>query len=233
MNRPLTPERQDSPPIALQAEMTVRALLRRRLTLAILVAMPVVFYFVTHDAVGRAVRSLAFGLSWAVSTVAFFAALSARQLEPRLLLVGWTSARLILGRIMGLAVVGVGLTALFGLLVAVDQDPQSLAGVVLDFAVTAAVAIGVGTAVGALVSREMEGTMVLFFFAGLQAVVNPFDAYSRALPFWSSRELGTYAIDGPDAGSLSEGLGHGAATLLVCALIVIVSGRWSSARRIV
>ena len=210
-------------PVQLHAEMTLRAILRRRLTLGILILMPVVFYFVSNDSVGRAVRSLVFGLSWALSTVAFFAAISAREVEPRLALAGWPAWRLLLGRILGLTILAAGLVMAFGLLVAVDQDVANLAGVVLDFAVTCVVAIGLGTAVGALLSKELEGTLVLFFLAGLQAIVNPFDTYSRALPFWSSRELGTYAIDGPEAGSLNEALIHAAITLALCVVIVLAS----------
>ena len=132
----------------LPAEMTVRAVLRRRLTVALLVATPVAFYVVSHDSVGRAVRSLLFGLSWAVSTVAFFAAVGGRQLEPRLELAGWRWRDVVVGRIAGLATIGAGLTVAFGALVAVDQDVRSLGGVLAGFAVTAAVAIGVGSAVG-------------------------------------------------------------------------------------
>lgn len=211
--------------VLLQAEATLRALLRRRLTLGILIVMPVVFYFVSHDTVGRAVRSLVFGLSWSVSTVAFFAAMGARELEPRLELAGWSRSHLQLGRIAGLAGLGLVLTMAFVALVAVDQDVRSLGGVVLNFGVTSAVAIGLGTAVGVLLTKEMEGTLVLFFVAGLQAIVNPFDTYSRVLPFWSSRELGTYAVDGPDSGSLSEGLAHAAITLAICAVVLLLVNR--------
>ncbi len=211
--------------VTLHGAMTFRAILQRRFTLAILMIMPVAFYFVSSDTVGRAIRSLVFGVSWALSTVAFFASISARQLDPRLELAGWKRSHLLAGRLLGLVVLGALLTAGFGLLVAVDQDVASLAGVLLDFAVTSVVAIGLGTAIGSLLSRELEGTLVLFFFAGLQAIVNPFDTYSRALPFWSSRELGTYAVDGAEAGSLVEGLTHAAATLGVCAVIVLAAAR--------
>ncbi len=211
--------------VALRAKTTLLAVVRRRMTLAILVVMPVVFYFVSHDAVGRAVRSLAFGVSWAVSTTTFFAALSARQIEPRLVLAGSTRSQLLLGRVAGLLLLATGLTLIFGLLVAIDQDVRNLAGVFLDFGVTCLVAIGLGTAIGALLDRELEGTLVLFFLAGLQAIVNPFDTYSRALPFWSSRELGTYAVDGPDVGSLGEGLLHAAITIALCAGVVALATR--------
>ncbi len=217
--------------VALQGEMTVRAILRRRLTLAILVVMPVAFYFVSHDSVGRAVRSLVFGLSWALGTVAFFASMSGRQTEPRLELAGWRRSRLHLGRLGGLVAIALVLTALFGALVAADQEVRTLPGVILDFAVTGVVAIGVGSAVGAVLRKELEGTLVLFFLAGLQAVVNPFDTYARALPFWSSRELGTWAIDGPAVGSLSDGLLHAALTVVVCGCIVVVASHRQSPSR--
>lgn len=212
-------------PILLRSEMTVRAVLRRRLTLGLLIAMPIAFYFVTNDSVGRSVRSLIFGLSWAVSTVAFFAAISARDLEPRLVLAGGSPSRLLVGRLLGLLALGVALTGGFGVLVALDQDVRSLGGVLLGFAVTSVVAVALGTAVGALVSREMEGTLILFFVAGLQAIVNPFDTYSRALPFWSSRELGTYAVDGPAQGSLSEGMIHAAIVIVACAVVLAFTAR--------
>jgi hypothetical protein len=35
----------------------------------------------------------------------------------------------------------------------------------------------------------------------------------RLLPFWSTRKLGTWAIDGPATASLAAGLAHAAATL--------------------
>ncbi len=211
--------------VILHGDMTLRAILRRRLTLTVLVLMPIAFYFVSNDTVGRAVRSLVFGLSWALSTVAFFAAIAARDLDPRLHLAGWKKSQLVFGRLSGLTALGASLTAAFGVLVAVDQDVDNLTGVILDFAVTSLVAIGLGTAIGAVLTRELEGTLILFFFAGLQAVVNPFDAYSRALPFWSSRELGTYAIDGPEVGSLPEALTHAGGTLAVCTAVVLIAAR--------
>ncbi len=202
--------------VALRAAATVRAVARRRLTVGILLAMPVAFYLVSHDSVGRSVRSLVFGISWAVSTVAFFATVAAHDLDPRLRLAGWRRLDLVAGRLVGLLAIVVGLTLVFAVLVGVDQDVRSLAAIVVDFAVTGSVAVAVGTVIG----KEMEGTLVLFFLAGLQAIANPFDAWSRALPFWSSRELGTWAVDGPQIGSLSNGIIHATVVVVLCGLVV-------------
>ena len=202
---------------ALRALMTIRAVVRRRLTVAILIAMPIAFYIVTHDSVGRSVRSLAFGISWAVSTVAFFAAVAAQQVDPRLRLAGWHSRQLIAGRVLGLCGAVLLMTAAFATLVALDQPVRDVGAVVTTFAATGVVAVAVGTLVGTVVTREMEGTLILFFLAGLQAIANPFDTWSRALPFWSSRELGTWAIDGPEVGSLSDAGAHALVVVAVCA----------------
>jgi len=59
----------------------------------------------------------------------------------------------------------------------------------------------------------------LFFFAGRQAVANPFETWSRALPFWSSRELGTWAVGGTPIGSLADGLAHAVIVSIACGLI--------------
>lgn len=209
------------------AGLTVRALLRRRVPATVLVLLPIALYLASHDTVGRSVRALVFGISWAVSTVALFATLAARELEPGLWLAGHRRRSLLAGRTAGLLALALALSAGFWAVVALDQPVRSLAAVALDFAVTAAVAVAFGSAVGALVSAELEGALVLFLFAGLQAVANPFDAWTRALPFWSSRELGTWAVDGPAQGSLAEGSLHAAATVAVClAAIALGSRRW-------
>ena len=52
----------------LHARLTVRALLRRRLPVTVLVLLPVALYLASHDTVGRSVRALVFGISWAIST---------------------------------------------------------------------------------------------------------------------------------------------------------------------
>lgn len=207
-------------PVFLRADTTIRALVRRRLTLAVLVAMPVVFYLVTRDTPGRSVRSLVFGISWAVSTVAFFASVSALDIEPRLIVAGWRRGQLLAGRLLGLVMIVVALTAVYSAIIGVDQDVRSLAAVAIDFAVTGMVAVAVGATVAAVVAKEMEGTLVLFFLAGLQAIANPFESWSRLLPFWSSRELGTWAVDGSQIGSLADGLLHAAVVVTVCGLVV-------------
>jgi uncharacterized membrane protein len=219
-----------SRPAAVVSEMTVRALLRRRTAVAILVAMPLAFYLSRRSATGQSVRSLIFGISWAMSTVAFFAAVAAQEVEPRLRLAGWGRAVLVGGRLLGLLTVGGAIGTAFFLLVALDRDVHSLGVVALDFAVTALTAVAFGTALGAVVQRELEGALVIFFVAGLQATVNPYDAVAKLLPFWSSRELGTVAVDGPAHASLTAALLHASVVVVLCVVVVVLAGRETAAR---
>ena len=84
------------------AEMTLRGLARRRGTLVLLLALPLLFYAARHSLPGQSVRFLALGEAWAVSTLALFAALAARSTEPRLRVGGWSWRALLAGRVAGL-----------------------------------------------------------------------------------------------------------------------------------
>ncbi|MGD9749621.1 MAG: hypothetical protein AB7W59_01365 [Acidimicrobiia bacterium] len=210
------------------ASMTLRALARRRFTMAILVLMPLALYAASHDAVGRSVRALVFGISWAVGTVSFFATNSALRIEPRLRLAGRSRLFLAGCRIGALSAAALGLAGGFWILVRMDQPVRNIAGVGLGFVVTALVSVALGTVVGVVVRGELEGTLVLFFLAGLQAVTDPAETVAVLLPFWSSRELATYAVDGAAAASLGAGLAHAATVLALSGLVIAAAGRWAA-----
>jgi hypothetical protein len=57
--------------------------------------------------------------------------------------------------------------------------------------------------------------------AGLQFIADPPTLLAHLLPYWSTRELATWAVDG--TGSPAAALAHAAATVLLCALITVVS----------
>ena len=189
--------------------MTVRGIARRRASLALLLALPLLFYLVRHELPGQSVRFLALGLAWAASTLALFAALAARESEPRLRLNGWSW--------LALAYLALG---------AVDRQVDRTLAVGLMLAVTACIGVVTGTALGAAVKRELEGALALFIIAGLQFMADPPTLLAHLLPFWSTRELGTWAIDGPDAASLGAAFTHAGATLaLGAALTVALTAR--------
>lgn len=72
--------------------------------------------------------------------------------------------------------------------------------------------------------RELEGTLLLLVVVGLQMMIDRADALTRVTPFWSSREIGTYAVDHTGDEYLIRGLVHGVVfTILATALVALLS----------
>ncbi|MDG4750411.1 hypothetical protein O7630_05640 [Micromonospora sp. WMMD718] len=80
-----------------------------------------------------------------------------------------------------------------------------------------------GLLLSAVLPRELEGTLVLLTVVGLQMVMDPAGSATRALPFWFSRELATYAVDHTDGGYLNRGLTHGLAFAVALTLLVVAA----------
>lgn len=206
--------------ILVTAEMTLRELVRRKRAIAFLLLLPLVFYAVRHEYVGQSVRSLFLGLGWAVSTAALFATAAARTIDPRLVLSGYRSHQVYLGRLLGLWTAGAALAVPFLVLVALDRPGVRLGPVALAMAFCVAVAAPFGLLIGLLLPRELEGTLVLLTAVSVQMLLDPADAKSKLTPFWSSREIGTYAVDHTEAGHLVQGTAHGAVYTVGLVLLV-------------
>jgi hypothetical protein len=200
------------------AEMALRELARRRTVLVILLVLPLAFYLARRgDHLGQSIRFVCLGLGWAQSTAALFAGSAARSIEPRLRLSGYRSRHLVFGRLIALWTVGLLLSLPYFVLIRLDQDDVRFGAIALIMGLTAAVAAPFGLALAAVLPRELEGTLVLLIVIGLQMMVDPANGASRALPFWFSREIGTYAIDHTGAGYLTRGLVHG----LICTVVFL------------
>ncbi|MBO4210571.1 hypothetical protein [Micromonospora echinofusca] len=204
------------------AEMTLRELVRRRGVLALLLLMPLAFYLIRRDGyVGQSIRSLMLGVAWAVSTAALFATGAARELEPRLRLAGYRPHHLYLGRMLGLWVLGLVLTVPFLLLVLVDApDFVRYGGVAAAMLCCVAVAAPFGMLIGAVLPRDLEGTLLLLTVVAVQMLIDPAGTGARFTPFWASREIATWAVDRTDDGYLLRGGLHGLAVTLLLVLLV-------------
>jgi len=207
------------------AEMALREASRRRSVLAILLLLPLAFYLSRRgDHLGQSIRFVCLGLGWAQSTAALFAGSAARGIEPRLRLSGYRSHHLVLGRLTALWTIGALLSLPYFLLIRFDQHNIRYAAIALIMALTVVVAAPFGLALSAVLPRELEGTLVLLIVVGLQMMTDPTNMTTRLLPFWFSREIGTYAVNHTDNGYLERGLAHGAiATLVLMALLVSAS----------
>ncbi|GAB3853078.1 hypothetical protein GCM10029963_43730 [Micromonospora andamanensis] len=205
------------------AEMTLRELARRRGVILLLLLMPLTFWLIRRDSyVGQSVRALLLGISWAVSTAALFATSAARELEPRLRLAGYRPHHLYIGRMLGLWALGLAIAVPFFLLTVVDANNLRYGGIAVAMLCCVAVAAPFGMLIGALLPRELEGTLLLLTVVAMQMLLDPADAGAKLTPFWSSREIATWAVDHTDDGYLTRGFLHGMAVTVL--LIVTVAG---------
>ncbi len=203
------------------AEMALREVARRRTVLVILLLLPLPFYLARRgDHLGQSIRFVCLGLGWAQSTAALFAGSAARAIEPRLRLAGYHSRHLVLGRLTALWTLGLVLSLPYFLLIRLDQHDVRYAAIALIMALTVVISAPFGLALAAVLPRELEGTLALLVVVGLQMIMDPASSSSRALPFWFTREIGTYAIDHTDGGYLARGLIHAAIFAIALALVV-------------
>ncbi|WLW51633.1 hypothetical protein [Streptomyces sp. YU58] len=209
------------------AEMTLRELLRRRGVLGLLLLVPLVFYLGRHDQPGQAIRFASLGVGFAVSTAALFSAVGGREIESRLTLSGFRPRHLYLGRTLALLTAGLLISALYAVVVVVDQDVANPQAVALELVLTTLVAVPLGLLLGLAVPRDLEGSLLLISVIGAQMVIDPAKDAAKALPFWSTREIITYAVDGAGSGSLASGVTH---AVVVTALLVLTSGAVLSVR---
>ena len=198
------------------AGLSAREVSRRRAALLLMITLPLWFYLARRDLTGQSTRMLTLGMAWAVSTVTLFVVNAARGVDPRLRLTGASVPGIFGGRLLAMSGFGLLLTAVYLTLVTIDQDFLRPWAVGVMMLVTALVAAPFGSLIGALLPRELEGALALFSVCAVQMLADPAGTVARFLPFWSSREIGTYAVDGGGEELLWRGLGHAALVWLLC-----------------
>jgi hypothetical protein len=210
------------------AEMQARDLLRRRAVMALFVLLPAAFYYSVPADEPWSIVAASMGVSWAVAAAGVFGILGWRRADPRLALAGAPALQGLLGRLLLLQVLALGLVALFTPQVlwrsgALLADPGLL---VLAFVLLAVISVPLGMAIGALVPREMEGTLVLIGVLGIGMSVPPDTGVAQALPTWGPIEILYAAADLGEA-SVGAGVVHAA----VSAAVLLGVATWSWRRR--
>jgi hypothetical protein len=210
------------------ARATVRELLRRRSALCLLVALPLAFYVARRDVTHSAIVVLALGLGWAAAMLALFSTVNALELDGRLRVAGFSTAAILLGRMLSLLLLGLTLMAGYLVLVVVDQDVPRLGGVALMLLCALLIGVPLGITVGLILKRELEGALALLILLATQFMTNPERLLAHCLPMWSVRGVADWAIDLKDPSYLIDGLAHAGGTLAL--LFLIIAG--SSALRL-
>ncbi|HUH06979.1 MAG TPA: hypothetical protein VML96_04130 [Egibacteraceae bacterium] len=214
---------------AVVAEMQGRDLLRRRAVMTLLVLLPAAFYYSVPADQDYGLLAGSIGVSWAVAAAGVFGILGWRRADPRLALAGAPAHQALLGRLLLLLGLGLGLVALFAPQIlwrsaALIDEPATLVGAL---ALMAIVSVPLGLAIGSLVPRELEGTLVLIGIVGVSMSVPPDTAVARSLPLWGPIEILQISAglsDGPAA--------PGAVHALASALILLCIASWSWRRRV-
>jgi hypothetical protein len=206
----------------LLARIQARDLLRRRLALALLITMPLVFFLVTFstETSDHAWSSMsgAIGLGFAVAGASFFAMLAARGVDPRLVLAGWRPWQLILGRLLMLYALAVVIAAAFLALMWPLWTPPNPAALILAVVATALVSVPLGLAVAAVLPRELEGTLIVIVLIGIQMSLPATSSAGPYTPLWGAQRLTEVAATGGHLTTpLLHALGWAAAVLLVAA----------------
>lgn len=157
-------------------------------------------------------------MAFSVSGATLFSLLSSEEVDQRLVLGGYRPLDLLLGRLVFLAALELAVADLFCVLMLPVSGPDRPWLEWLGVSAVAVQSIPFGLAVGAVVPRELEGTLVLIGVVGMQLAVEPDNAVAKLLRFCGPQELITSSLEpvgGPTLWPLLLSAGYGFALLLV------------------
>ncbi len=213
------------------SEMLGRDLARRRLTLSLIVALPVLFYFVQSGASdGDRLTSGGVGASWAIAGAALFSTLGARTVDQRLVLDGMKPVEILVGRALLLAAGGAALTGVLGVLMWIVTGPAHVGDMALGLVLVVVVAVPLGLTVGAIVPHELEGTLLIIAVIGIEISLGPHSAIVGALPLGGAQRIfsraagSNFSLGSAAARSVGWALILGASAAIL--FVWRVAGRW-------
>jgi len=205
------------------AEMQGRDLLRRRGALLMLAAMPIAFYFALLGKGVAAITTGGVGMAFSVSGAALFSMLSARRIEPRLVLAGYRPLELLLGRLLLLEALGIAIVAVTSGLISLVSEPARPDLVFAGIALTVWVAVPLGLAIATVIARELEGVLAAIAVVGVQLSLPIDSAAAPFLPLYGPLRI--LSRVGGAHGGLVGGLAGGLAYGFVLCVVSVVSWR--------
>jgi hypothetical protein len=208
--------------ILIMAEMHGRDLIRRHIALGLLVALPLSFYLTSMGSGKSAVAAGGIGMAFAVAGATLFSALSSLEVDQRLVLAGYRPFELLLGRLLFLGLVGLVMAAAFTGLMASVSHPTNAWLLGLGVGMVALQSVPLGLAIGAIVPRELEGTLVLIGVVGTQLAVRSTGVVAKTLPFYGPRRLIQAGITGhgPVGGPLAQTALYGLGLLILARIFL-------------
>jgi hypothetical protein len=173
--------------ILVPAEMTGRELLRRGFALGLLTALPLAFYGASSHSGSNAVITGGVAMAFSIAGASIFAALTARPVDSRLALAGYHPYELLLGRLLLLEVFGIAISGVFSVVMVFGTDPPHPWLVAAGVGLVAFTSVPFGLAVGALVTDELVGVLILIGVVGIQLTLQSTQTLAKLLPFWGAQ----------------------------------------------
>jgi hypothetical protein len=207
--------------ILIAARMTGLELARRRVAMGLLTALPLAFYGGSVSRGTSAVITGGVAMAFSIAGASIFVALTARPVDPRLILAGYHPTELLLGRLLVLEIFGIAVAGLFSVVMVFGSDPThpwALAGGVGLVALTS---VPFGLAVGSLSPHELEGVLVLIGVVGVQLTLFSTQLAAKFLPFWGGQRLLDHSVNPVGAGAaVPANIAYAAALFAIAAYVM-------------
>jgi hypothetical protein len=224
-----------------------REQLRAPLTLALLIVIPAFFVLIFASVLGEFAKALggtlqtrsatAISAGWAAAflagTLGFFQVSSSRGADRRLALAGLSAARVAISRIAAAILLGATVSAVaFATLWLRSGIGHPLHAAVAVFSF-AAIYIGIGAIIGALVSAPLEGSLLVILVFSVDAFSGPQMTSSGGLgAFFTPTRHGANLLIAAGGGQGSPSVDWlGTAGVALGALAVAFAAFWLAARR--
>jgi len=223
----------------------VREQMRAPLTLVLLVAIPAFFVLIFASVLGEFSKALggtlasqsatAISAGWAAAflsgTLAFFQVSSSRGADRRLAAAGLGAARVALSRIAAALLLGVVVSAVAFLTLLLRSGighPLHAAVAIFAFA---AIYIGIGALIGALVSGALEGSLLVMLVFSLDAFSGPQMTSAGGIGSFTPTQQAANLLIAAGGGHGSPGADWiGVSAVTIGALAVALAAFWLAAR---
>lgn len=222
----------------------VREHLRAPLTLVLLVAIPVFFVLIFASVLGEFAKALggdlmaqsatAIGAGWAAAflsgTLAFFQVSSSRAADRRLSAAGLGPVRVAGSRIIAALAIGLTVSAVAFLTLWLRSGIGHPFHAVVAIFSFAAIYIGIGALIGAVVKGQLEGSLLVMLVFSVDAFSGP-QMTSNGLVSWTpTRNAANLLIAAGGAEGSPGGDWIGSAAVALGALAVALVAFWLSTR---
>ena len=175
------------------ARAGIRELLRRRVAMGLLVALPAAFYLTNVGSSSASLFAAGLGVAWAAGAGALFTTQGAAVIEQRLRLTGFSRIELALGRSAVVVTIAITVSVVTIPMVWVISQPPKPVGLVMGVVTMTAVAGSLGMLLGVVTSRDLESTIALIGVIGIDVSLANDDRFGYVLPLRGPIELMRYS----------------------------------------